>query len=185
MTGRPEHSGNDYDRTVSPAATPALELVGRAGIAHRVHAYEAPDRHGRERDHRPSYGTDVAIALRVAPARVFKTLVAMVDEEMLLAVVPVDRELDLKRLATACAARRAVLAEPQAAERATGQVIGGISPLGSRRPLAVVVDASAMDHETVFVSAGRRGIQIELAPDDLVRLCHARSDRITRDHGPG
>ena len=104
---------------------------------------------------------------------------------MVLAVVPVARELDLKRLAAACPARRAFLADPATAERATGQVIGGISPLGSRRPLPVVVDASALDDATVFVSAGRRGLQIELAPHDLVRLCHARSARITRDHGPG
>ena len=185
VTGRPEHSGNDYDRTVSPAATPALELVRRAGVAHRVHAYNAPDRHGRQRDDRPSYGTDAAIALGVAPARVFKTLVVTVDDAITLVVVPVDRELDLKRLATACSARRAALADPAAAERATGQVIGGISPLAPRRPLAVIVDASALDHETVFVSAGRRGFQIELAPRDLVRLSHARSARVTRDHGPG
>ncbi len=183
--GRPEHSGNGYDRTVTAAGTRALELVGRAGVAHRVHAYETPERHGRERDLRPSYGSDAAIALGVAPARVFKTLVASVDERIVLAVVPVDRELDLKRLATALAARRAVLADPAAAQRATGHVIGGISPLGSRHPLPVVIDTSADGHETIFVSAGRRGLQLELAPEDLVRLCSAHSAPIARDHGPG
>jgi Cys-tRNA(Pro)/Cys-tRNA(Cys) deacylase len=170
---------------VTTAATPALDIVGRAGVAHRVHLYEPPERHGRERDRRPSYGTDAAAALGVAPARVFKTLVATVDGRTVLAVVPVDRELDLKRLAMACAARRAALADPAAAERATGQVVGGISPLGSRRPLPVVVDASAHDHETVFVSAGQRGLQLELAPGDLVRLSSARSAAITRDLRPG
>ena len=103
----------------------------------------------------------------------FKTLVASVDERLVLAVVPVDRELDLKRLARRRSGRRATLADPAAAERATGYVVGGISPLGSRRPLPVVVDASAGEHPTVFVSAGRRGLQLELAPADLVRLCSA------------
>ena len=185
MTGRPEHSGNGYDRTVTAAATRAIEVVSRAGVAHRVHAYEPPERRGRERDLRPSYGTDAATALGVAPARVFKTLVATADERNVLAVVPVDRELDLKRLAAASSARRAVLADPATAQRATGQVIGAISPLGSRRPLRVVVDSSALDHETVFVSAGRRGLQLELAAEDLVRLCSALSALIARDLGPG
>jgi Cys-tRNA(Pro)/Cys-tRNA(Cys) deacylase len=170
---------------VTAAGTRALELVSRAGIAHRVHAYDTPERHGRERDVRPSYGVDAAIALGIAPVRVFKTLVASVDERLVLAVVPVGRELDLKRLAVAFAARRAVLADPADAQRATGQVIGGISPLGSRRTLPVVIDASAQGHETIFVSAGRRGLQLELAPGDLVRLCSALSAPIARDHGPG
>jgi Cys-tRNA(Pro)/Cys-tRNA(Cys) deacylase len=170
---------------VTAAATRAIEVVSRAGVAHRGHAYEPPERHGRERDLRPSYGMDAATALGVAPARVFKTLVATVDERTVLAVVPVDRELDLKRLAAACSTRRAILADPAAAQRATGQVIGGISPLGSRRSLQVVVDASVVDHQTVFVSAGRRGLQLELAPGDLVRLCSALSAAITRDLGPG
>ena len=183
--GRREHSGNGYDRTVTAAATRAIELVRRAGVAHHVHAYETPERHARDRDRRPNYGPDAAIALGVDPARVFKTLVATVDGRVVLAVVPVDRELDLKRLAAACSARRATLADPAGAERATGQVIGGISPLGSRRPLPVVVDASADEHATVFVSAGRRGLQLELAPGDLVRLSSAHSAPIARDHGPG
>jgi len=170
---------------VTTIGTRALELVTRAGVAHRVHSYDPPERHGRERDERPTYGTDAASALRVEPARIFKTLAAMVDERLVLAVVPVDRELDPKRLADACGGRRAALAEPAAAERATGYVIGGISPLGSRRALPVVIDASALGFETIFVSAGRRGLQLELAPADLVRLSSARSAPIARDHGPG
>ncbi len=120
---------------MTATGTRALELVRGAGIAHRVHAYESPQRQGRERDARPGYGLDAAAALQAVPARVFKTLVAAVDDRFVLAVVPVDGELDLKRLADASGARRAVLVEPAAAERATGYVIGGISPLGTRRPL--------------------------------------------------
>ena len=183
--GRPEHSGNGYDRAVTAAGTRALDLISQAGVAHRLHAYESAERHGRQRDGRPSYGTDAAIALGVAPGRVLKTLAASVDGRLVLAVVPVDRELDLKRLADVVRGHRAVMAEPVEAERATGYVIGGISPLGSRRALPVVVDASALDHETVFVSAGRRGLQVELAPSDLVRLCSAHSGQISRHHGPG
>lgn len=183
--GRPEHSRNVYDRAVTTGGTRALELVTRDGVAHRVHAYASPDRHGRERDERPSYGTDAASALGVEPARVLKTLAATVDDRLVLAVVPVDRELDPKRLADACGGRRAVLAEPAAAERATGYVIGGISPLGSKRVLPVVVDASALAHATVFVSAGRRGLQLELAPRDLLRLSGAISAAIARDHRHG
>ena len=185
MVGHREHSRNGYDRAVTTIGTRALELVTRAGVAHRVHPYASPERHGRERDERPSYGADAAFALGVEPARIFKTLAAMVDDRLVLAVVPVDRELDPRRLADACGGRRAVLAEPAAAERATGYVIGGISPLGSRRALPVVIDASALGYETIFVSAGRRGLQLELAPGDLVRLSSAYSAPIARDHGPG
>ena len=185
MTGRPEHSRNGYDRTVTASATPALVLVRRSGVAHQVHDYEPPERHGRERETRPAYGTDAATALGVAPDRVFKTLVASVDDRLVLAVVPVDRELDLKRLAAAVGGRRAVLADQAVAERATGQVVGGISPLGLRRPLPLIIDASATGHETVFVSAGRRGLQLELTPADLVRLSAAQTARIARDQGPG
>ena len=185
MADRREHNGNDYDRTVTAAATPAIDLVARSGIVYRLHAYASPERHARDRDRRPSYGTDAAVALGLEPARVFKTLVASVDDEMVLAVLPVDRELDLKRLALARSGRKATLVDPVVAQRATGGVIGGISPLGSRRPLPVVVDASASRHQTVFVSAGRRGLQLELAPADLVRLSSALLAPVARDHGPG
>ena len=162
--------------------TRAIELLRRAGIDHRVHAYDATERHGRARDGRPAYGLEAAEALGVAADRVYKTLVASVDEHLVLAVVPVAGELDLKLLADALGGRRADLAEPDVAERATGYVIGGISPLGSRRPLPVVLDAGAAAHETVFVSAGRRGLQLELAPSDLARLARATLAHIRRDH---
>lgn len=181
VASRPEHSRNGYDPSVTASGTRAIELVRRAGIDHRVHAYEPSERHGRARGARPAYGHEAAEALGVEPDRIYKTLVASVDERLVLAVVPVSGELDLKRLADALGGRRADLAEPAAAERATGYVIGGISPLGSRRPLPVVLDASAVRHATVFVSAGRRGLQLELAPSDLAHLARAPMAPIARD----
>jgi Cys-tRNA(Pro)/Cys-tRNA(Cys) deacylase len=170
---------------VTAAATRALEVVTRSGVVHSVHPYALPERHGRARDDRPNYGLEAAAALGIEPARVFKTLVASVDDGLVLAVVPVDRELDLKRLAAAAGGRRALMADPAEAERATGSVVGGISPLGSRRTLPVIIDASAFDQDTVFVSAGRRGLQLEIGPDDLMHLARASSSRIARDEGPG
>lgn len=153
--------------------TPAIEVVRGAGVAFEVLTYTLPEHQGRDRDERPSYGLEAAAALGVDPAGMFKTLIAMADTRLVAALVPVDRELDLKGLAAAAGARRAVLAEPAAAERATGSVIGGISPLGGRRTLPTFIDRSALDHETVLVSAGRRGLQLRLAPVDLVRLSGA------------
>jgi Cys-tRNA(Pro)/Cys-tRNA(Cys) deacylase len=170
---------------VSAGATPAIDIVRRTGVDHRIHEYELPERHGRERDTRPSYGLEAAEVLGVAPDRMFKTLVASVDDRLVMAVVPADREVDLKRLAAAAGGGKAVLADPAAAERATGMVVGGISPLGSRRPILVVVDASVADHDTIFVSAGRRGLQLELAPADLVRLSKALTARVARDERHG
>lgn len=166
---------------MTAAGTRAVEIVRRAGVVHRVHAYESPERHGRDRGARPAYGRDAAEALGVEPERIYKTLVATLDERLVLAVVPVGRELDPKRLADACGGRRADLADPAVAERATGYVIGGISPLGSRRPLPVVVDNTAREQATIFVSAGRRGLQLELAPEDLVWLAGAIVASISRD----
>ena len=141
--------------------TPAIAAAEQAGIVFRTHAYE----HDPKAE---SYGLEAAEKLGVDPGRVFKTLVASVDGKLRLAVVPVGAQLDLKALG-----KRAELARPADAERATGYVTGGISPLGQRRPLPTVVDASALGHETVFVSAGRRGLELELDPRDLVRLTGA------------
>jgi Cys-tRNA(Pro)/Cys-tRNA(Cys) deacylase len=121
----------------------------------------------------------VAAALDVDPARVFKTLVVAVDATLAIAVVPVEREANLKAVAAALGGKRAAMAERAEAERATGYVVGGISPLGVRRPLAMVVDASALHHPSVFVSAGRRGLELELAPADLVTLTAAIVGPIT------
>ncbi len=127
---------------MSASGTRAVEIVRRAGVDFRLHAYESPERHGRVREARPAYGLEAAEAL---------------------------------------GGRRADRADPAATERATGYVLGGISPLGSRRPLPVVLDDAAAMHPTVFVSAGRRGLQLELAPTDLARLARATQARIVRD----
>lgn len=167
---------------MTAAGTRAIDLVRRSGVEHQVHAYEPSARHGRDRDARPSYGREAAAALGIDPGRLFKTLVASVDERLVLAVIPVDRELDPKALADAVEGRRAELADPAVAERATGYVVGGISPIGTRRALPVVLDASATARPTVFVSAGRRGLQLELAPADLARLTGAIVASVARDH---
>ena len=170
---------------MTAAPTRAVEVVRAARVTHRVHEYALTERHGRERDERPRYGVEAASALGVEPGRVFKTLVALVDDRLVLAVVPASAELDLKRLAAASGGRRAVMADPAVAERATGLVVGGISPMGTKRQLPTLIDDSAGRYSTVFVSAGRRGLQIELAPGDLVRLCKAALLPIARDQGPG
>jgi Cys-tRNA(Pro)/Cys-tRNA(Cys) deacylase len=167
---------------MSGRGTPALAALAAAGIPHVVHEYRALEPTGdRDRDARPHYGLDAAAALGVAPERIFKTLVASVDGRLVFGVVPVSGELDLKALAAAAGGHRAELAPPDAAVRATGSVIGGISPLGHRRPMPVYVDASAPDSPTIFVSGGRRGLQVELAPGDLVLLAGATVARIARE----
>jgi Cys-tRNA(Pro)/Cys-tRNA(Cys) deacylase len=160
--------------------TPAIDALRRAGVRFEVLAYEPQEHHGRDRDERPNYGREAAEALRIEPSRMFKTLIATADERLVVALVPVDRELDLKRLAAAAGARRATLAEPATAERATGYVVGGISPIGGRRTLPTFIDVSAKDHDTIFVSAGRRGTQLELAPADLIRIAGATVAAIAR-----
>jgi Cys-tRNA(Pro)/Cys-tRNA(Cys) deacylase len=158
------------------AATPATLAASRAGVEFSTHYYE----------HDPSaasYGAEAAEALGIEPGRVFKTLVAEVDGAMTVAVVPVSASLDLKALASAAGAKRAAMADPKAVERTTGYVLGGVSPLGQRRPLPTVVDASASAHATVCVSAGRRGLEIELAPADLIALTGAATAAIARTGG--
>ncbi len=155
--------------------TPAVRAARAAGIAFSLHRY-GHDERGAE-----SYGMEAAAALGVEPARVFKTLVANVEGQGLaVAVVPVDARLDLKALAAALGAKRAALAEPRAAERATGYVVGGISPLGQRRRLPMVIDESARAFAEIYVSAGRRGLDIALAPEALGRACAARWAAIAR-----
>ncbi len=158
----------------APAGTPALLALQAARVEHRVREYTHDPASGL------SYGMEAAQALGVEPARVLKTLVAEVDGRLVVAVVPVTGELDLKALAAAVGGKRATMAEPAAAERATGYVVGGISPLGQRKRLTAVVDSSALDHATVLVSAGRRGMDVELAPADLLALTGATTARIGR-----
>ena len=140
----------------------------RAGIPFEVHEYEHDPR-------ATSYGLEAVEKLGVDPDRVFKTLVADVDGTLTVAIVPVEAQLDLRALG-----KRTRMADVKAAERATGYVAGGISPLGQRRALPTVVDESALAFDTIHVSAGRRGLEIELSPADLVRLTGARVQRIAR-----
>jgi Cys-tRNA(Pro)/Cys-tRNA(Cys) deacylase len=149
-------------------STRAVAELRRSGIAHTVREYDAPAATAAGRHERPSYGLDAAAALGVDPRRIFKTLVAAVDGSLAIAIVPVAGELDLKALADALGGRRAEMADPAAAERATGYVVGGISPIGQKRRLPTVLDDSADAHETVLVSGGRRGFDIELRPADLL-----------------
>jgi Cys-tRNA(Pro)/Cys-tRNA(Cys) deacylase len=148
------------------ASTPAVAAAEKAGIEFSLRAY----------DHDPgaeSYGLEAAEKLGVDPVRIFKTLVVSVDGALEVACVPVAAQLDLKALG-----KRARMADRTEAERATGYVQGGISPLGQRKKLPTHLDASALDHERIMVSAGRRGLQIELSPDDLVLLTDARVHRV-------
>jgi Cys-tRNA(Pro)/Cys-tRNA(Cys) deacylase len=151
--------------------TRATELLASRGIAHRVHRYRHDPRH-------PSYGQEASEALGVTPDKVFKTLVADVDGQLTVAVVPVSGTLDLKALAAAVGGKRAAMAEPASAQRATGYVTGGITAIGLRRPLPVVIDSSALAHAAVFCSAGQRGVEIELAPGDLVAAANATTAAI-------
>ena len=165
---------------MAAGGTRALEELRRAGVRFAVHEYELAEASGRGRGERLGYGDAAAAALGVDPERIHKTLVAAVDGRLALAVVPVAAELDLKALAAALDGRRAEMAEPAEAERATGYVRGGISAVGVRRRLPTVVDAAASRWETIYVSAGRRGLQVELAPADLVRVTGARVAAIAR-----
>ena len=150
----------------SGGATPATRALTAAGIAFTERAY----------DHDPaaeSFGLEAAEVLGVDPARVLKTLLAEVDGSLVVAIVPVAGKLDLKALAAAVGGKRAVMADPALAERRTGYVVGGISPLGQRTAHPTVLDRSALDHGTVLVSGGRRGLDLELAPGDLVSATSA------------
>lgn len=153
--------------------TPATVALTRAGIDFILRPYEHDPR-------AQSYGLEAAAALGVAPERVFKTLLADLDGQLVVGVVPVTGQLDLKALARALGGSRAAMADPSAAERATGYVVGGISPIGQRKRHRTVVDESALTHDRVLVSGGRRGLDIELAPDDLLAVTDAVTARIGR-----
>ncbi|HWP63036.1 MAG TPA: aminoacyl-tRNA deacylase [Candidatus Binatia bacterium] len=161
--------------------TRAVLALRQAGVPFTLHEVETPIAPGdaRSRD-AGSYGEAVARALGVDPGRMFKTLVVAVDGRFVCALVPVAASLDLRALASACGGRRASLADPVEAERATGYVVGGISPFGQRRRLPVVADRSLLDGPTVFVNGGRRGLQVALAPADLVALTGATLAGIAR-----
>jgi len=149
------------------SGTPALVALDAAGVTHTAHAY----------DHDPGsdlgYGLEAAQILGVPPEQVFKTLMTTVDGELTVAVVPVAGMLDLKALASVVGGKKAAMADKAAAERATGYVVGGISPLGQRTEHPTVLDETVELFDTVFVSGGRRGLDVELSPADLIRLTSA------------
>ncbi|KPQ24686.1 MAG: Cys-tRNA(Pro) deacylase [Halomonas sp. HL-48] len=148
--------------------TPAINSAKHAGIAFQIHDYA----HDAAAE---SYGLEAAEKLGVPPARVFKTLVVMLDgKQLAVGMVPVDKQLGLKQIAKAAGAKKATMAAPAEVERATGYVLGGVSPLGQKKRLASFLDASAEGFATLYVSAGRRGLEIELAPNDLLALSQAQ-----------
>jgi len=151
--------------------TPATVMLDRASVPYRTHPY----RHDSRAE---SYGAEAAEQLGVDPRQIFKTLIASVDGTLVCAVVPVAARLDLKALAAAAGGRRAELADPAKAQRTTGYVLGGISPLGHRSRIPVLVDESATGFDQVYVSAGKRGLQLELAPSDLIRVAQASTAAI-------
>lgn len=156
-----------------PDATPALVALHAAGIEVTAHAYTHDPR-------AESYGLEAAAALGLDPARVFKTLMIEVDGSLAVAVVPVAGSLDLKHAAAALGGKRAAMADPAAAQRATGYVLGGISPFGQKRAHPTVVDETALAHATVYVSGGRRGLDLEVRPGDLVAQTRAVTAPIAR-----
>ncbi len=160
-------------RTDAAAGTPATLALTRAGIAFTAHAY-AHDARAAE------FGLEAAERLGLDPDLVFKTLLASVDGRLAVGIVPVTRLLDLKALAQALGAKRAEMADPAVAERKTGYVVGGISPIGKKTALPTVLDESAIPAETIFVSGGRRGLDLELAPDDLIAVTGGRYAPISR-----
>ena len=150
-------------------ATPAADALNEAGVSHVLHVYDM----GALTDDVDTYGEAVAAALHVEPERLFKTLLAEADGDPVVAIVPVSTRLSTKGLARAAQAKRAVMMAPSDAERLTGYVTGGISPFGQRRRLPTYVDETIELFDTVFVSAGRRGLQMEIDPRDLIRLLDA------------
>lgn len=155
------------------AGTPATAVLTAANVPFRTHTYHHDPT-------APSYGLEAAEALGVEPERVFKTLLAETDGGLVVGIVPVTGMLDLKALAATVGAKRADLADPAVAERRTGYVVGGISPVGQKTPHPTFVDETAQLFDTVFVSGGRRGLDLELAPADLLTITSARYAAIAR-----
>lgn len=147
--------------------TPALDLLKKVRAEHHIHSYEHDPKAA-------SYGLEAAEKLGLEPAQVFKTLLASTEKgELLVAVVPVVGTLDLKALASVAKAKKAEMADPAAAQRSTGYLLGGISPLGQKKRLRTFIDSSAELFATIYVSAGRRGLEVELAPAVLAEHTNA------------
>lgn len=160
-------------RKEASAGTPATTALTRAGVDFGIHPYEHDPA-------APSYGLEAATALGVPAEQVFKTLLVEGERGLAVGVVPVSSSLDLKAVAAALGVKKVAMARPEDAERATGYVVGGISPVGQKRPLPTVVDESAQDHERVYVSGGRRGLDLSLSPADLLRVTGAVTAAIAR-----
>ena len=150
--------------TMAGWVTRATVALDKAAAAYRVLRYEVPEKVGQ------GYGEAVAAAIGMGSARVFKTLVAVVDDEPVIAVIPVDRRLSTKRLAAAIGGKHGSLAPPAVAERETGYVTGGISPFGQRKRHRLILDSWALEHATIAVSGGRRGLQLEVSPTTILDL---------------
>jgi Cys-tRNA(Pro)/Cys-tRNA(Cys) deacylase len=161
---------------VGGQGTRATQRLALLGIPYRLHPYSHDHRAG-------SYGGEAAAALGVPPESVFKTLIVKVDDQLTVAVVPVAGQLNLKALAEAVGGKKAEMAQTAEAERATGYVVGGISPIAQRKVMPVIIDSSALGRETIFCSAGQRGLQVELAPDDLILATGASVASIARSGG--
>lgn len=159
--------------------TRAIDAARRAGITYTVHEY-AHDMRSSLREGGRGYALEAVAALGIDAGRVFKTIVVSVDGRLGVAVVPADADVDLKAVAYALGGRKAAIAPPAEAEKATGYVLGGISPLGTRRPLPTVVDTSAGEWPTIHVSAGKRGLEIELAAVDLLALVRGSMAPVAR-----
>lgn len=160
-------------RREASTGTPASTALTRLGLAFEVHSYE----------HDPaaaSYGLEAAAALSVPPGQVFKTLLVESERGLAVGVVPVDRQLDLKAIAAALGLKKVAMAQPADAERSSGYVVGGISPIGQKKALPTVVDESALGFDRVYVSGGRRGLDLSLTPDDLVTATRAQVALISR-----
>lgn len=157
------------------AGTQAILTLEKAGVAHTVHPYE----HDPNSD--LGYGLEAAEAIGVDAPQVFKTLMVNVDGKLVVGIVPVDKKLDLKAVASAVGGKKAAMADMAAAERATGYVVGGISPLGQKTRHATVLDSSALSFDAVYVSGGRRGLDVGLAPNDLASLTSAKVAEIARE----
>jgi Cys-tRNA(Pro)/Cys-tRNA(Cys) deacylase len=154
-------------------STPATLALERAGVPFVPHVYE-------HHETATNFGEEAAAALGLREEQVFKTLVVSVDGALAVAIVPVANRLDLKAIAAAVGGKKASLADPALAEKRTGYVVGGISPVGQRSKIPTVLDASASEYATIFVSGGRRGFDIEIAPADLLRVTEATTAAIAR-----
>jgi Cys-tRNA(Pro)/Cys-tRNA(Cys) deacylase len=144
--------------------TPGINVAKKAKITHKVHEYA----HDSSSE---SYGLEAAEKLGIPESRVFKTLVVNLDnKELAVGVIPVSSMLSMKLIAKVAGAKKAKMAEPSEVERSTGYVLGGVSPLGQKKRLKTIIDSSAKHHSTIYISAGRRGLEIELSPDDLIKL---------------